>query len=374
MHDIGNPPFGHFGETAIRDWAARQLQETPDNSMPEGLRPYLSARSCDNYQLLETLMKDFIQFDGNPQGFRNVTKLHTDVDEYGLNLTYATLLCILKYARCSNEEKDDGIRKKAGHFQTEHEIVEHISSDMGLSMNRRYPLTYIMEAADDIAYCMSDIADGIEKKVLTEESFIEAFRAQWETDYPGEKLPVNLPKPGCLRGFSQDISIPWSRKAMEEAQQVYFDLSDQIYEGTAISLMDKDNPMGKVLETVKRVSREKLYSSMEAESIELSGYAIITGILQSYERLLRLPYDKFNSLVLGNSKDLDVEKRLYHRLGTRYIKAYTYAVEKIEHDVHFMEKEWWLRVHLVVDHISGMTDEYALQTYQMLRGINLLRQ
>ena len=37
-------------------------------------------------------------------------------------------------------------------------------------------------------------------------------------------------------------------------------------------------------------------------------------------------------------------------------------------------RKLWLRVHLIIDHISGMTDEFALQTYQMLEGINLLRQ
>ena len=151
LHDIGNPPFGHFGETAIRDWAKNRAR----NSVPE--------ESITKDSLFNLLMSDFEEFDGNPQGFRTITKLHTERDEYSLNLTYATLLCSLKYSRAAGEKSGDGILKKAGYFQSEIELVKSIYESVEIQLHHRYPLTYIMEAADDIAYCMSDIADGIEK-------------------------------------------------------------------------------------------------------------------------------------------------------------------------------------------------------------------
>lgn len=97
LHDIGNPPFGHFGESAIREWAQNNIR----NSIPKEIEDQIEIEDS----LLNKLINDFKEFDGNPQGFRIVTKLHTDYDEYSLNLTYATLLCILKYPRTTNEKK-----------------------------------------------------------------------------------------------------------------------------------------------------------------------------------------------------------------------------------------------------------------------------
>lgn len=361
IHDIGNPPFGHFGETAIKDWAKNKAQDV----IPKNIK-------WDN-PILQLLMSDFKEFDGNPQGFRTLTKLHTERDKYSLNLTYATLLCALKYSRAAGEDKGDGILKKAGYFQSEKEIVEKIYNEIGLEIHHRYPLTYIMEAADDIAYCMSDIADGIEKHILTLSDFLTVFEEEWERNYPNIEIPVKRPeKSNC--SFNFDISIPWSRQAMDEAVKTYFINHEAIYNGTADSLITVNSDIGKVLETIKKVSRRKQYVSFEAESIELTGYAVISGILKHYERLFVLSYEDFKKIVSQDNKGFDIERRLFNRIGRRYIEAYKYAEESIRNEKDYEEKEWWLRVHLIIDHISGMTDEFALQTYQMLEGISLLRE
>lgn len=362
LHDIGNPPFGHFGESAIRDWAK--------NCAMKALPPNVKISESLLY-----LMNDFLEFDGNPQGFRTITKLHTDYDKFSLNLTYATLLCALKYSRAAGEKPGCGILKKAGYFQTEECLVKKIYSEVGIDLHRRYPLTYIMEAADDIAYCMSDIADGIEKRIISEEQFIVEFKKEWGKKYPNERIPVDLPNLKDLHGFNRDISVPWSKAAMQQAVDNYLLNHADVYSGSAPELISSDCPMGKVLGIMKKVSRKVLYTSIEAESIELTGYSVITGILVKYERLLKLPYDTFNPIIHGEHVDnTDVERRLFNRIGQRYVKAYSYAIEDLNtSDPDFYEKEWWLRVHLLIDHVSGMTDEFALETYQMLEGINLLR-
>lgn len=79
LHDIGNPPFGHFGETAIKDWMIKNLE---NYSKEAGV--------C--FDEFEKYASDFYEFDGNPQGLRVVTRLHCERNESGLNLSYPTLL------------------------------------------------------------------------------------------------------------------------------------------------------------------------------------------------------------------------------------------------------------------------------------------
>ena len=365
LHDIGNPPFGHFGESAIQDWARHKAA----GAVPEGM---------EYDELLEGLMADFAEFDGNPQGFRTVTKLFTEFDRHGLDLTCATLLCGLKYARTTGEPRGKGIMKKAGFFQTEQALVTELLRRTGVEVHRRYPLTYIMEAADDIAYCMSDIADGIEKRILTEEEFVRTFARIWDEKCPGMAYPREiktfLQDPEKMHGFNRDFSIPWSTRATQEAVQAYMDRHAEVFEGTADALISDEKPMGRVLKIIRCVCGQLLYPSIEAESIELTGYAVITGILRHYERLLRLDHEAFAGLVSGEGRDLAVERRLYNRIGTRCVDAYKFAVAELDPAAPgYAAREWWLRVHLLMDHISSMTDAYALETYQMLEGIALMR-
>ena len=370
LHDIGNPPFGHFGEAAIQDWA-NNLERRKADILPDGVD--------SGSGLFKLLMADFIEFDGNPQGFRTITRLH---GKSGLNMTYATLLSVLKYSRAAGEPKGPSIRKKAGYFQTEKNLVENIWKTVGINEHCRYPLTYIMEAADDIAYCMSDIEDGIEKRVLTFDDFKRVFQAIWKKkNYPEDELErlmyVKNKHTGEIQEISNykyNVSIQWSRYATDTAINAYIENHDAIYNGTFGELIPEDSFPGRFLDVMKSVSTKLLYPSIQAESIELTGYAVINGIIRNYERLLRLDYADFRKLVDGNApKSLAVERRLFNRLGDRFVAAYRWAVDALEQNEEFPVREWHRRVHLLVDHISGTTDEYALETYQMLEGINLLK-
>ena len=366
LHDLGNPPFGHFGEAAIIDWAKHHIYD----SIPENLKSNIE----NPKSMLNELINDFKEFDGNPQGFRIVTKLYTDYDEYSLNLTYATLLSIIKYPRTTGETSSKF--KKAGFFKTEEELVKEIYTNIELEFSSRYPFVYIMEAADDIAYCMSDIADGIEKGILTEKEFYDEFKKEWKKYNKNTNFPSFLPKKNELKGFNQDFSVPWSKKAMEEATEQFISNIDHIYDGTAESLISNKTDIGKALEVMKNVSRKILYTSFEAESIEISGYAVITGLLNKYSCILKMSKNDFESLIKNNIKGQDLEKRLFHFIGKRYVQAYKNEIKKYKGKYKgkdFLVHEWWLRVHLIIDHISGMTDEFALETYQMFEGIKLMK-
>ncbi|MBK7706575.1 MAG: hypothetical protein IPJ30_12565 [Acidobacteria bacterium] len=203
LHDIGNPPFGHFGEKAIQDWFRLNGTELFITAINEEHRLQTKTGVWGDNEIklselkdkrhnskafkwidhfFRNLLPDFLEFDGNPQGFRIVTRLQWNLYRYSLNLTYSQLASILKYNRCCVElpENKDALNhpfcKKAGYFFSEKKIVDEIRSVLHLDEFRRFPLTYIMEAADDIAYCLSDIEDGMEKNLITPEGFAEHIR------------------------------------------------------------------------------------------------------------------------------------------------------------------------------------------------------
>ena len=364
LHDIGNPPFGHFGETAIKKWVTNNLKSCADEA---GV----------GYAALEKYISDFLEFDGNPQGIRTITRLHCELDNYGLNLSYPTILTGIKYVRFPGEEKDKGIKKKAGYFFSEKELIDKLYKDTGINRYTRYPLAYIMEAADDIAYSLSDISDGIEKHIITKEGFIQDFETLWDEKNKGISIPVDIPQKDNYKNFSQ-ISTKWSNYIIDEAVNNYITYHKDFYAGKAKSLIDDESMGGKILDVITTVSRNKLYRSAEAENIELSGYSTIKGLLDCYGELLKLPYNKFMLFVEDGASpqgnNVDYEWRLFNRLSKRCVETYKYQLKKVNEsslEISGNDYEWWLRVHLIIDYISGMTDDYALSTYQMLKGINI---
>ena len=352
VHDLGNPPFGHFGESAIQSWA-------------KSTNVFDAVCKKNLY-----LFQDFKQFDGNPQGIRILLKLHTEKDVFSLNLTSSSILCALKYVRSSCEKSDNGIMKKPGFFITETEEIKQIQKNANVKPHHRYPFTYIMEAADDIAYCMSDIADGIEKRIITLDEFIKSFKSKLNSKIFSFYFPNNI------NSFTYDVSIPLSNLAMEEVSDYYINNHDDVFNGTTKDLLS-NTKIHNTFETLKDVAKEKLYSSPEAENIELAGFSVITGLLKHYECLLILPYVIFKELVEGNQpsddkKDYKYEKRLYNRIASHYVAAYKTATDKLDKtSPDFHDKELWLRTHLIIDYISGMTDEFSLSMYQLLEGINI---
>jgi dGTPase len=184
LHDIGNPPFGHFGEAAIKKWAKESLS----NLIKQKCSKRIDAIDITSIQNLNA---DFREFDGNPQGFRIISKLHNERDEYSLNLTVSTLLSGLKYVRAAGEDAsktNTSITKKAGYFQSEQDTVETLWKMVGKKPHTRFPLTYIMEAADDIAYCLSDISDGLEKNIIQPNSFLTELRNTWDKNHSSSVL------------------------------------------------------------------------------------------------------------------------------------------------------------------------------------------
>ena len=201
IHDIGNPPFGHFGEAAIREWFARSL-------------PVLQYHGEPVAQVLsEQMREDFYHFEGNAQALRLVSKLHFLVDENGMNLTYALLNTIVKYPVASNQinKKSGNIKdKKMGFYLADEEIFREIQKETGTN-GRRHPLTFILEAADDIAYKTADIEDAYVKGFVSYpallEELVELQGLYGQEDAPSFQ-PVKVLEDMYLRGKDKHVKDP----------------------------------------------------------------------------------------------------------------------------------------------------------------------
>jgi dGTPase len=371
LHDIGNPPFGHFGEAAIQWWFKNNWKRCYSTSK--------KIKSISARDSIHKLIQDFLQFDGNPQALRLILRLQRDKNEFGLNLTYTTILSLVKYVRSPSEKKNQGLKKKPGYFESERAIILQLKEDVGVPEIARYPLTYIMEAADDIAYCISDIEDGIEKRILTAADFFHELDDEWQkqreardpANFPLGHIDKTLEGKECFFFFKTS----YSRQAIKAAQKSYLEKEKELLSGKHSSLFPDDSLEGKATKCLKNVARQRLFRSPEAENPELAGYRIIEGLLQSFEPLLSCTESDFQKLLaaLDNpsaaaGKGLDLHWRLFNKLPKKYVQTYQDHLKK-----PFGKgiPEWYFRAHLVVDFIAGMTDMFALELYQTLNGIRL---
>lgn len=392
MHDIGNPPFGHFGEKAIQKW----FKDNWEAAFKKSFSPCspLDIRYVYEKSRLEKLINDFLEFDGNPQGFRIVTRIlgkPFEVDLNGLNLTYQQLYCALKYVRVANGKEGNGPTKKAGYFNSEQDVVDKIKRAYNLYGElTRYPLTYLMEVADDIAYCLSDMEDGIEKDILTNEKFREYFMEEWNNYNKGKNVPLPIVSELANKKDKEIyfyFKTTLARVLIKLAADTFLEREESIMNGKANEIFEdlegeNLNPVTvkrikdaqAILQCLRNVSKKYLFRSHEAENKEIAGYYIISSLMEHYSTLLKLHVDKFNKLVeaLENpkaAKGMDVEWRIFHTLPEKYIRLY-----EEEKNTHSKDKvwEWFCRAHLIVDYISGMTDDYSLKIYNLFNGIALV--
>jgi dGTPase len=356
LHDIGNPPFGHFGEQAIRSWfdtrGVALFSKAREHRLPLALPD-------DTREMLN----DFLLFDGNPQGFRIVTRLHCDVDHFGLNLTSSSLLAAIKYPKYGSQ-----FGKKLGVFSSERKIYENVCSLCGIESGKRYFLAYVMELADDVCYCLSDIADGFEKRVMASRDFKDEFRKICEAENVDVTtvIPKKMEK---INNFGYEVAIKITRQIIDEAAKHFAENIDSYLDGTAKE-MSEDLPTGKILKCFKTFARRFIYTDHEVQRIEIAGSRIVEGLLDHYGRLLEIPRDDFAYFVdrgeLRKHSGLDTEWRIFNQLSRRMIRVYKQSADQASRD-----EEWIMRARLIVDYISGLTDSHALHVYQNFMGISL---
>lgn len=358
IHDIGNPPFGHFGEDAIREWFQENLPVLKMNG--ESVADILSPQ----------MREDFYHFEGNAQALRLVTKLHFLVDENGMNLTYALLNTIIKYPISSLEvdKKSDDIKKrKMGYYYADREIFEEIQKETG-TRGCRHPLTFILEAADDIAYKTADIEDAFVKgyisfKQLTRELSVlkddpqdgsydmvqkldQLYQHAVEKglDHPEEYAVKNWIV--RVQGFLINCATFGFTANYESIMQGTY-RHDLFYQTYGEKLMDL---LGDIAYRLVFIS-EPIYRMEVAEAV------MINWLMDTFVSAAI----KYDTDVPMNS----IDERVMSFVSTNYKNAYHYhAKGKSE------QERLYLRLLLVTDYVCGMTDSYAQRLYQELNGFH----
>lgn len=264
-HDIGNPPFGHAGEYAIRDWFKRH-QDSP-----------LLADLNDSQKL------DIMTFEGNAQGFRVVTRIENHLFDGGLRLTYPTLGALLKYPWGSEHA---GKKGKFSAYQTELEILNKLGRELGLvplGDNRwcRHPLAYLMEAADDICYAILDLEDAIELNIL---SFDEIkpilLELCGDEDFDDEIFTTQASarrKISALRGKAMEHMV-------SSAVAAYMNHQPEIMRGEYRGelLADGDPGVRDGLKKAKKLARDRVFPDTRKTELEVGAYTTLGVLLEAF--------------------------------------------------------------------------------------------
>lgn len=346
IHDVGNPPFGHFGEEIIKSYFHQLNNQTANPNVKKAFD-----------ELKKEEKEDFLNFDGNVQGFRILRKLGLARDDNSYNLTMPVLATIIKYPYSSIEgnKKGDGFRycqKKFGYFVSEEKDYNIIIETLGLKKNQRHPLTYLLEAADDIAYSVSDIEDGHKLGIITLNLIKEAFSAN-----------DCLPELEDLKPFEKDIDLYVHELRIKCQSKMLVDVTNKFnekvesfiegnFEGDLLKESDSKN-LRKAFEDLSLYN----FSNIKVLKCELLGEEVLTYLLNTF-------YDALFSPNLYNKNKLNrksKEFKILSLISNNYLFAACNQGEVFPSDIY-------KRFMLVTDYISGMTDTFALNLYQELTG------
>jgi len=272
-HDIGNPPFGHSGEQAIGEYFKN------GNG-----KQYQSVLSVKEYQ-------DLIDFEGNANGFKLLTESREGVAG-GLRLSYATLGAFTKYPKESLPKKPTKhiADKKFGFFQSEKEAFQEVADELGLLQTRqgndisfsRHPLTYLVEAADDICYTIIDFEDGINLGLISEEYALEYLIKLVKDTINTKKYNALAYKEDRL-SYLRALAI---NTLIGDAIEIFISNEDKILNGSFdVALLDKSRYQAQINDIID-LSVDKIYNSQEVVDKEIAGYKVISDILNLYTTAL----------------------------------------------------------------------------------------
>lgn len=331
-HDLGNPPFGHSGEKAISTFfsegAGKHLQE----------------------ELTDAQWSDLIHFEGNANALRLLIHQFKGRRPGGFAMTYSTLAAIVKYPY----ESTLAVKaNKFGFFQSEKDDFSTIANELGMIAlpgengeirYARHPLVYLVEAADDICYQVMDIEDAHKLKILTTAEVIDLLMGFFTEDRKKHMYEVmeNVTDPNekisYMRACVIGLLVSKCADAFIENEKV---ILQGEFDGVLLDhIPDRERNS---YQRCSDLAWDKIYKASDVVDIELAGNRIITFLME------KLIYAVCNP-------ELNYSRLLLSKVPQQYdINAPTL----------------YGKIQAVIDHISGMTDVYALDLYRKLNGMSL---
>ncbi len=337
-HDIGNPPFGHAGEDAIQEWF-----KSPKAS---SVLSYLSFKE----------QEDFKTFEGNAQGFRILTKLEKRPKLCGVQFTCATLATFTKYPREAgisnsifnqyNSVQYNKSTKKHGFFQDEKNLFSQIASEVGLIRREnnsawwcRHPLTFLVEAADDICYHIVDLEDGFWMGYIA----YEDARMLLNDILVGEKLDDI----GCDKKENiKYLRAKAIHKLIAEVKQVFLEYETELLDGKFDIPLTSEIPSGNKLKDIIDLTRKNVYEACEVIEVKVAGFEVLGGLLEEF------------ITSISNQK-----------------LSKSYLIKKLIPNFQEEDKpeSFYKKTLQITDYIAGMTDSYAVSLFKKIKGISLPR-
>ena len=340
-HDIGNPPFGHSGESAISEYFL--------HGKGNRFKPQLSDKQW----------ADLTRFEGNANGFKILCNAH-NTGLGGIRLSYPTLAAFSKYPKESLPvfEKQRASEKKYGFFQTEKDLFEDVAKVMGLKKFRendhinycRHPLAFLMEAADDICYSIIDFEDGLRLKLIDfayAETLLKPIAGELFYANSYLKLKAEDEKVGYLRAVAISNLI-------KEMAAIFIEKEPEILSGKFDqSLIDLSKYAGFIKE-IKKISLQKVYKSKQVIEIEAAGFEVIGGLLEVFITAI-------NHWVQTNNPDPYYQSK----------KIIELMPENHFDPEELKEADLYTRLIKVCEFVAGMTDRHAISLYRKIKGIEL---
>lgn len=345
-HDIGNPPFGHSGEDAIRAYFNELDAETMQKL---------------NVSLTPNQLKDFQKFEGNSNAFRILTHAFNEPVAGGYNLTLTTLAAIVKYPSTSLDgfNKANGFIscKKSGFFDTEINTYQSLANEMGILRKEgfenvyvRHPYVFLTEAADDICYRVIDLEDAHRLGITSLEKIQELFMPFFKEETGYNSYDKISEKMGEIRDPNQKVQYiraVWIGFMIQKMSNVFLDNEQQILEGKLeYSLMDllpeKDQQL---LKEINDYSYRHVYNYKPVVEIEIAGFHIIGVLLKSFVEAVLEPH---------RAKSVKILQLISQQFPIRKGDGFLYQ-----------------NLQSLVDFVSGMTDLYAIDLYRKMTGIDV---
>ncbi len=330
-HDIGNPPFGHSGEKAIGEYF-----KTGEGKL---FQEDLTAKQW----------QDLIDFEGNANGFKILTEGNARATS-GLRLSYATLGAFMKYPKESLPKKPTKhiVDKKFGFFQSEKEFFCEVAHDLGLKSMRqgndlafhRHPLSFLVEAADDICYTIIDFEDGINLGLIDEEFALEYLIKL-------VKDTIDTPKYHSLQNKKDRVSYLRALAIgtlINEAAAVFLENESLILEGAyGVSLLDKCKYEAQINDIIQ-ISVSKIYNSVDVIEKEVAGYKIIADLLEVFVKAINHTFE-------GTASNYD---QLIFKL--------------LPENCQRLDANVYDRILMVCGFIASMSDGYAILLHKKIKG------